>query len=266
MNVIYIVISLIVAALIYLGIARETGFSVREKFGFKGWGVNFDFGFSGEWWKKKDDKDKEWFGYTVTAVIAISVSYAISAITTPKVGYVTAGVIVLVGLHAVWIFLSKKTSAFTKIFISGFLLFYVFAFAFPDIVRIRDAKVNDVKTFLANQADNAEGKPKANTGLSIAIEPTQRVPVKAVLLTSEWSKEIPLPAGKYSKGYCSQPGAEMALVYDTGQSMRVESGEAFPCPTQDESPPDLGTNVVHPRYVFRNLDGEGEITATVTSN
>ena len=270
-----IVVSLIVATLFYLGVARETGFNING--GLKDKGL---FNFFKDIWafidprldyktevKTKEEKEAYAKAEKNYSSKSLWVCITIGVIVTEMVpsGYGYWGAIALATCLALrsfslpvtqvsfvlrWIYLAVM---FLFLLLPGVHAWWKITWHNLDVVTERFACVT------------AEACVP-QTSPSVATAPTQRVPVKAVLLTSEWTEEIPLPPGKTIRYYCSQPGAEMAVVYDSAQSMSVGSGEIFPCPTQNDSPPVLGTNVVHARYVFRKPDGEGDVTATVTSN
>jgi hypothetical protein len=198
---------------------------------------------------------KRWALYSAIAIATILLAYVMPNDWSATTRYTIIGIFVLLGLHIVWLFFTDTTSTITKVLVSVFLTLCVVAFIVPNTA---DRIWRTSREALKDYDQDVD---------SVVVAPKQSVlVVPPIILTSEWSEEIPLPAGKTIRYYCSQPGAEMAVVYDRAQSMSVESGQVFPCPTQDESPPILGTNVVHARYVFRKTDGEGDITATVTSS
>lgn len=223
-------------------------------------------------WDEKDLEGKRWFMYTVLAVIAIFVSL----ISGPA----SAGVVVLLGLHLViWPFFTEKTSLITKVFISGFLLFYTAAFALPDgTVKMRDAvwKVAQKKwkdagnesTAWADRIEKGLPPPASPETRSEAVVETAHPATADVVrvrrlaqvetvfeLTSDFTGRnmVQLPPMKRITYYCSEEGAEMAVIYSAGD-INVPSGQVFRCPVLGKDDVDalIGVDIRNASLAFRS--------------
>lgn len=187
------------------------------------------------WWEKKDIDSQRWFLYTALAVIAIVIVYAAPE-KWSAYRYTVAGAVVLLGLHLViWPFYTEKTSLMTKVFITGFLLYFISAFAFPDTVRIGNAGIRIVEANVKKAADQAsryaenleKGSAASNKSTSVG-----NVPTKKIALTSDWSEPSYFnPSGGIFRFHCTVPGAKVRIDYTSVQSSTVAPGEEFDCPT-----------------------------------
>lgn len=228
-------------------------------------------------WDDRGPEGKRWFLYTVLAVIAIFVSW----ISGPA----SAGIVVLLGLHLViWPFFTEKTSLMTKVFISGFLLFYTAAFALPDgTLKMRDAVWKVAKKKWKDTGNEAEawadryekGLPSPETKeeqveastrpVAANIVRVQRLAQVATVfeLTPSFNErnKVRLPVGKTGIFYCSEKGAEMMVAYDTGVGQAsVPSGQVFDCPTDKNDNSLLGVDLRNAVFYFRSQ--KPGITAT----
>lgn len=161
------------------------------------------------WWGEKDESGKKWSWYIAILLFAYFI-YLVS----PK-GYEVAAraIAAIVPLHIVWGVVGKKVSFFTKIIVSGMLVYFVLAWLTPEIATYRDAKWSTVKKSVAKMASEAEyddknyGKETAKkqpNGVRAGYRPQTRV--VEVTVTEDKYTEVKIPLGVKFSIDCPEDG------------------------------------------------------------
>lgn len=136
------------------------------------------------WWKDKDMEARRWFLYTALVVIAITAVY----VTPDKYSgyrFQIGGWIILAGLHLIiWPFFTEKTGLFTKVLITCFGLFFIFAVVTPNAIQkevanvqgaIRNYDENYGKASVPNEAKQQKSSHAIATANRPATKALQQV-------------------------------------------------------------------------------------------
>ena len=154
-------------------------------------------------------------------VILASVLIVFVAIFSPESGvegakeatakvYFWAGVISLIGVHAIWYFYPEETSNMEKYVLYGIIFFYGMVFVFPQLVPIRNSGwslinkglTNVQNTIVAADKDDEETPAQAQQSARVLEVDQPETHRKKVTVTDEEFTEVSIPPGAVASFDC----------------------------------------------------------------
>lgn len=249
-------ISVVLAiSLVYLAIAKQTGFSMLStadgtpRFAVpKGLNGILKPGTISKWWDNLDKESSPGKQF-VTLVAALLLAYAEFRMN----GTVWAA-LVLILVAAI---ISPPKSAITKAFVYLDLIIIAAAAFLPGAAEMRTTSYEIAKIWTSNKSKDLS-QYAANLKNGTAPEATQapaKISTKKLTLTSGWSEAIRPPiSGGAMKFYCTEPGSQMKIEFDSAQETLVAPGESFACPLPGQGI-NVGKMYVNARYYFRSDQG-----------
>lgn len=262
-STILIVATLLLAAFVtYKMFARETGFRImsptqdgKPRFAVPEWIMRR--------LKTSLSSDKNESGInaeeaTMFAYIALTV---VSALAAKFIGYTSAGVIALIGVHIIWLKYGKGTGVITKVVIYGMLTFFVLAWLYPeDAFKIRNSGIKtfgNIVAWAGNTVESLAGGKEVSTQQAFPQEQpqTMEAPIESFKLTSEWLGPFTYPpSGGAIKFECLNSGAELKINFVSAKNPIVTPGQIVPCPTPGQGIA-YAEMFIGASYYFRSENG-----------
>ena len=181
-------------------------------------------------------------------VILASVLIVFVAIFSPESGvggaeekmsmvYFWAGVISLVGVHAIWYFYPEETSNMEKYVLYGIIFFYGMVFVFPQLVPIRNSGWSLINKGLTNVQNTIVAADKDDEETPAQAQQSARAPevnqpqtrLLEVTATEDRFTEVKIPSGVQFSIDCPDDGlakvfhrdAQQGIIYDCAQNIEL---------------------------------------------